>query len=79
MRLPLMDDGQTVNEVETEKLLMKAYKNGVNYFDTAWPYHGGQSERVVGKIMKQLPGMRGKRRGMNPFANLPGRRGGFPF
>ncbi|MCR4677595.1 hypothetical protein SAMN02910339_02014 [Lachnospiraceae bacterium YSD2013] len=55
MRLPLMDDGQTVNEVETEKLLMKAYKNGVNYFDTAWPYHGGQSERVVGKIMKQLP------------------------
>ena len=50
-----MDDGQTVNEVETEKLLMKAYKNGVNYFDTAWPYHGGQSERVVGKIMKQLP------------------------
>ncbi|MBO6000050.1 MAG: signal recognition particle protein [Lachnospiraceae bacterium] len=31
------------------------------------------------KMMKQLPGMRGKRRGMNPFANLPGRRGGFPF
>ena len=31
------------------------------------------------KMMKQLPGLRGKRRGMNPFANLPGRRGGFPF
>ena len=55
MRLPLMEDGQTVDEVETRKLLMKAYKNGVNYFDTAWPYHGGQSERVVGKIMKELP------------------------
>lgn len=55
MRLPLMEDGKTVDEVETRKLLMKAYKSGVNYFDTAWPYHGGQSERVVGKIMKELP------------------------
>ena len=31
------------------------------------------------KMMKQMPGLRGKRHGNNPFASLPGRRGGFPF
>ncbi len=55
MRLPLLEDGKTVNETETRKLLLKAYNNGVRYFDTAWPYHNGQSERVVGKIMSELP------------------------
>lgn len=55
MRLPLMEDGKTVDETETRKLLLKAYKSGVNYFDTAWPYHNGQSEVAVGKIMSELP------------------------
>ena len=28
-----------------------ALENGVNYFDTAYPYHGGMSERIIGKIL----------------------------
>lgn len=55
MRLPVLEDGKTVNETEARKLLLKAYRSGVNYFDTAWPYHDGQSEVVVGKVLKELP------------------------
>lgn len=32
-----------------------AMENGVNYFDTAWPYHGGESERVIGRVLAQYP------------------------
>jgi predicted aldo/keto reductase-like oxidoreductase len=32
-----------------------AIKNGVNYFDTAWPYHGGMSERIMGRVLKRYP------------------------
>lgn len=54
MRLPVLEDGKTVDEKKTEELLMKAYNSGVTYFDTAYPYHDGQSETVVGKIMSKL-------------------------
>ena len=33
----------------------EAIAKGVNYFDTAWPYHGGKSELVIGEILKQYP------------------------
>lgn len=55
MRFPVLEDGKTVNETEARKLLLKAYNNGVTYFDTAWPYHDGQSEVIVGKVMSELP------------------------
>lgn len=32
-----------------------ALENGVNYFDTAYPYHGGMSERIIGKILSEYP------------------------
>ena len=42
-----------IDEEETEKMLDYAYKHGVTYFDTAYPYHGGESEVVLGNAMKK--------------------------
>jgi predicted aldo/keto reductase-like oxidoreductase len=41
-----------VNEEEAEKMLLYAMENGINYFDTAYPYHGGKSEEILGRTMK---------------------------
>jgi len=53
MRLPVKDS--VIDEEETALMIDYALKNGVNYFDTAWGYHGGESERVVGKILNRYP------------------------
>lgn len=55
MRLPTLPDGKTVDEKKTRALLTYAYEHGVNYFDTAYSYHGGQSEPVVSKILRDFP------------------------
>lgn len=52
MRFPCMADG-SINEAETKKMIDKAIAEGVNYIDTAYPYHDGNSELVVGKILKK--------------------------
>lgn len=54
MRLPQNEDG-TIDYTRTEGLLTKAYESGVNYFDTAYPYHNGESEKVMGKILNKFP------------------------
>lgn len=54
MRLPLAADG-SVDEVQTAEMVRYAMANGVNYFDTAYPYHGGHSELVLGRILRQYP------------------------
>ena len=54
MRLPLKEDG-TIDEVQVEQMVEYAMENGVNYFDTAYPYHDGESERVIGRILSQYP------------------------
>lgn len=41
---------QAINERQSEKQLMRAMEKGVNYFDTAYPYHAGKSEPFVGKV-----------------------------
>lgn len=54
MRLPTFEDGR-VNEEATAEMLDYALKNGVNYFDTAWVYHSGNSESVMGKLLSKYP------------------------
>lgn len=52
MRFPLNDDGK-IDEVEAEQMLDLAIQNGVTYIDTAYPYHDGESEPFVGKVLKK--------------------------
>ncbi|MBO7402488.1 MAG: aldo/keto reductase [Lachnospiraceae bacterium] len=58
MRFPTLENGK-IDRYEATRLLLKAYENGVNYFDTAWPYHGGESERFVGEFFRTT-GLRDK-------------------
>ena len=56
MRLPTVDgnDGN-INETEAARLIARAMEGGVNYYDTAWGYHAGNSETVMGRILKEYP------------------------
>ncbi|MCI8515948.1 MAG: aldo/keto reductase [Hungatella sp.] len=51
MRLPVLEDG-SVDEKETVRIIRHAIDEGVNYVDTAYPYHKGVSELVVGKALR---------------------------
>jgi predicted aldo/keto reductase-like oxidoreductase len=52
MRLPTHGTPADINEPEATRMLYHAIDQGVNYLDTAYPYHGGQSELFVGRILK---------------------------
>ncbi len=56
MRLPLVQgsEGQ-IDEAQVADMVAYAMERGVNYFDTAWAYHGGQSELVMGRVLKAYP------------------------
>lgn len=56
MRFPLKDinDNKTIDEEKSLELLKYAYDNGINYFDTAYNYHGGKSEGFLGKAIKNF-------------------------
>ena len=54
MRFPTNPDG-SINEPETRRMLDRAWERGVTYYDTAYPYHNGESERVVGRWLAGKP------------------------
>ncbi len=51
MRLPLLADG-SIDEKESIRLIRDSIDRGLNYVDTAYPYHGGKSELLVAKALK---------------------------
>ena len=56
MRLPVIDgDDSRIDEAKTFRMVDQAMAAGVNYYDTAWGYHGGQSEIVLGRALARYP------------------------
>lgn len=56
MRLPKVDpEKEDIDYKKAQEIIDYAYANGVNYFDTAYGYHGGQSELFVGQALKKYP------------------------
>jgi len=54
MRLPYDDDDRgKIKEEEAIEMIRWAIDKGLNYIDTAWPYHDGNSEGLVGKALKE--------------------------
>ena len=52
MRLPVIDgDDNRPDEKAVSEMVDYAMANGINYYDTAWGYHGGNSETVLGKAL----------------------------
>lgn len=61
MRLPTIGEKRelsAIDDVRAKKMVRHAIDNGLNYIDTAWPYHGGESEKFVGRVLQN--GYRGK-------------------
>lgn len=54
MRFPLLPD-KTIDKETTARMVDYAIAHGVNYFDTALPYHDGNSETVIGEILSRYP------------------------
>lgn len=56
MRFPTVSgNDHEIDEAATSAMVAQAFEHGINYFDTAWFYHGGNSEIVMGKILKNYP------------------------
>lgn len=54
MRLPV-DANKEIDMAKTAEMVEHAISHGVNYFDTAWGYHGGKSELAMGEILSHYP------------------------
>ncbi len=55
MRLPTTAERGPIDREAARKMILDAYAAGVNYFDTAFRYHNGESEPLVGEVLSELP------------------------
>ena len=56
MRLPKIDPEKSDIDIpQAQAMIDYAYAHGVNYFDTAYPYHEGKSELFIGEALKKYP------------------------
>ena len=56
MRLPtLSDENKKIDPVAAADVIQLAYESGINYFDTAFTYHGGKGEEFFGSVLSQYP------------------------
>lgn len=56
MRLPVVDGNDAiVDQAAVEEMVALAMERGINYYDTAWAYHAGNSELAIGKALAAYP------------------------
>lgn len=56
MRLPVIDgNDKLIDEAAATEMVAYGMEHGINYYDTAWGYHSGQSELVLGKLLGAYP------------------------
>lgn len=56
MRLPVIDGNDAqIDKEATAEMVAYAMEHGINYYDTAWGYHDGNSETVMGKALSRYP------------------------
>ena len=54
MRFPKLEDG-SIDKAQVSEMIETAFAGGLNYIDTAWPYHDGMSELVLGELLEKYP------------------------
>ena len=55
MRLPTLGANNEIDVEATKRMVAYAMEKGINYFDTAYGYHGGNSEPVMGEVLSAYP------------------------
>ncbi len=55
MRLPTKSNDAEIDVEATKEMVSYAFEKGINYFDTAWGYHSGNSEFVMGEVLSDYP------------------------
>ncbi len=54
MRFPVKED-KSIDKEQVREMLALSMSSGINYYDTAWVYHGGESESVMGELLSEYP------------------------
>ena len=55
MRLPVNGGDAEIDYEKAQEIIDAAMKSGINYYDTAYIYHGGKSEEFLGTALSKYP------------------------